>query len=95
MMGKEISTGEIFEAECAVRTALLAADVKLDIVTASALLSIAIDHFADRSPVGLFEVLNDLYSYAVLAWRSGDLCRACRTELQAGICSWCSQGGRS
>lgn len=94
-MPRVISASQIFEAELAVRKALLEKGVKLDLATACALLSIAIDHFADHRQDELFKLIVDLYSCAVRAWRAGDLCRKCRTELQAGTCSWCSQGGRS
>ena len=81
--------------ETRIRSALYEHSIKLDLDSAAALLSIAIDHFAAHPPPLFMKMVADLPRAANHAWSIGALCPTCRAELGrdkrtgALACEWC------
>jgi hypothetical protein len=77
--------------EYRIREALHKAGIRLDLIHAGALLSIAIDHYAEHPQEGFLALMAELQSASLLGLEAGALCRVCRAELGAGgVCRWCA-----
>jgi hypothetical protein len=86
---------DTFRLEMKARSALKLANIELDLPTAAALLTIAVDHFADHPPEAFLGLCGRLQACSLAALEAGALCPRCRAEraVIAGerqACAWCA-----